>query len=177
MKKLLVFAMALLLVLPMATVVSAATTTLTFTVPEAEYTLVIPKSVEIPYKATRAEIGRISVKDTAGFAELKDLVVYVTLTPFTSPTTDSVLPYTLSGQQAAAGSKEYFFEDSFWIVFEGQEDGTLSKVTKFMVNNEITGADMWYVNFEENAWDALKPGDYTGYITFDAQVTEHAWAG
>ena len=172
MKKVLILLIALLLVLPLATVASAATMTMTLTVPEAEYTLVIPQNQQIPFRSKGEMLGPVSTKNASGFAEGKNLRVTVSAAPFTSATTDTVLTYTLSGQQAITGGKEFALGTNFDIVFEGQSDGSLG-FSKVMTGSGLEGFDCLEIDFNEDDWDDLKPGDYTATITFNAQIVEN----
>ena len=172
MKKLLALLIAFLLVLPLATVASAETMTMTLTVPEADYTLVIPRDQEIPFRSKGEVLGSVRVKDVSGFAEGKNLRVTVSAAPFTSATTDTVLTYTLSGQQAITGGKEFALGTNFDIVFEGQSDGSLG-FSKVMTGSGLEGFDCLEIDFNEDDWDDLKPGDYTATITFNAQIVEN----
>ena len=83
MKKLIALALAVTLLASMAVTVSAAnTTTLTATVPAAGYTLNIPANQEVNFGTTQADIGNITVTDSAGFAVGKNLQVTVTYDAF-----------------------------------------------------------------------------------------------
>ena len=74
MKKLLAVVLAMLTVFSFGTVAFAAnTTTLTTTVPDAEYTLNIPADQEIPFGATSTDIGNVTVTNASGFAVGKNL--------------------------------------------------------------------------------------------------------
>lgn len=173
MKKLLILAIALLLVLPLATVASAETMTMTFTVPEADYTLVIPRDQEIPFRSQGEVLGSVRVKDASGFTEGKNLLVTVSATPFTSATTDTALTYTLIGNQATAGGKKYDLGTNFDIVFEGQSDGSLG-FSKVMTGSGLQGFDALEIDFNEEDWDSLKPGNYSATVTFSADIVENA---
>ena len=175
MKKILALVIGLLLIVPMATVVSAASTTLTMVVPEAEYTLVIPKNQQISYRSKGEVLGGVSVKDTAGFSEGKDLEVTVTAAPFTCSTTDTELSYTLSAQQATAGGKEFELGTNFRIVFQGKSDGSLDTLSKVITKSSgAQSFDVLEIDFNDADWDDLKPGEYTATITFKAKVVENA---
>lgn len=127
----------------------------------------IPNDLEVPFRADSVAIGTVSVKDAAGFAEGKNLKVTVSAAPFTSDTTDTVMPYTLS---AGGGNP---FGEADYIFFAGKSDGTLG-TAQVSTSSGFEEAGTWHVNFEAEDWDALKPGNYTASITFSADVVENA---
>lgn len=97
MKKLIALALAVTLLASMAVTVSAAnTTTLTATVPAAGYTLNIPANQEVNFGTTQADIGNITVTDSAGFAVGKNLQVTVTYDAFSADKISTQIPYTAS---------------------------------------------------------------------------------
>ena len=178
MKKLMALLLVMILMLSTVCVASAETMTLTLTVPEAEYTLVIPQNVEVSYRAETVRIGTVSVKDVSGFAEGKDLMVTVTAAPFTSQTTDTVMPFTLTGVQAITNGKRFDLGTTAFLVFQGQPDGSLLSFPQTITAvYDVQGIDCLEIDFKAEDWDSLKPGDYTAVITFDAKVVEHGLAG
>ena len=79
MKKFIAIALAVLTVLSFSTVAFAAdTTTLTTTVPDATYTLNIPADQEIAFGTIDTDIGSMTVTNSSGFAEGKNLQVSLT---------------------------------------------------------------------------------------------------
>lgn len=172
MKKIITLLLVMLAVLSMVTVVSAETTTMTFTVPEADYTLVVPRNIEIPYKANAVQIGTIFVENASGFAAGRNLHVSVTLNPFTCADTDTVMPFTLGAVQAEIGQTPFEFEGTVLMAFEGYDDGTVDRLPRVLTNTEGMRADQWFVCFDAEDWNSLKPGDYTGSIVFNAFVSE-----
>ena len=178
MKKLMALLLVMILMLSTVCVASAETMTLTLTVPEAEYTLVIPQNVEVSYRAETVRIGTVSVKDVSGFAEGKDLMVTVTAAPFTSQTTDTVMPFTLTGVQAITNGKRFDLGTTAFLVFQGQADGSLLSFPQTITAvYDVQGIDFLEIDFKAEDWVSLKPGDYTAVITFDAKVVEHGLAG
>ena len=97
MKKIFAILLAVTLLASMATVVSAAesTTTLSTTVPAASYTLNIPADQTIEFGATETNIGNVTVTNSAGFAEGKNLSVTVTYDEFTSAGLSTTIPFSL----------------------------------------------------------------------------------
>ena len=178
MKKLMALLLVMILMLSTVCVASAETMTLTLTVPEAEYTLVIPQNVEVSYRAETVRIGTVSVKDVSGFAEGKDLMVTVTAAPFTSQTTDTVMPFTLVGDEEGMVPDRVDLGTTAFLLFQGQADGSLSTYSKCTLigdgNRTIT---LLYIQFEEEDWASLQPGDYTAVITFEAKIMEDCNCG
>ena len=83
MRKILSLALAIMMVFSMTVMASAAnTTTLTTTVPDAEYTLNIPADTVVKYGDERTDIGNITVTGSSGFSLGKNLEVTVTYEPF-----------------------------------------------------------------------------------------------
>ena len=96
MKKLFALLLAVIMVMSMATIVSAeSTTTLTTEVPAASYTLNVPAVVPIDFGATSTDIGNVTVTDATGFAEGKNLKVTVTYGAFTSEGAATSIPFVL----------------------------------------------------------------------------------
>jgi len=97
MKKFIAIAIAVLTVFSFTTVAFAeSTTTLTTTVPDAEYTLNIPADQEIEYNATRTNIGLVTVTNSAGFADGKNLCVTVTYDAFKNNENETTIPFILN---------------------------------------------------------------------------------
>ena len=96
MKKFFAILLAVTMFASMATVVSAeSTTTLSTTVPAASYTLNIPADQTIEFGATETNIGNVTVTNSAGFAEGKNLSVTVTYDEFTSAGLSTTIPFSL----------------------------------------------------------------------------------
>ena len=76
MKKFLTVILAIIMIIPSTMILCYAesTTTLTTTVPGATYTLNIPANQEITFGATETNIGNVTVTDSNGFAEGKNLL-------------------------------------------------------------------------------------------------------
>ena len=84
MKKIISLALVMALMLAMGTMAFAEkTTTLTTTVPDAEYTLNIPANQTVPFGAQSTEIGNVTVSDSSGFAVGKNIQVIVSYGDFT----------------------------------------------------------------------------------------------
>ena len=169
MKKTLSFLRALVLVLSMGTMAFAdGTTTLSTTVPPATYTLNIPADQEIAFGATRAEIGNVTVSDSSGFAEGKNLKVTLSYEPFKSKDVSSTIPFIimplLSGGVGSLPSGSS-------IVFQGEESGTVTEKGGLLQTSgsyaEMTGL---VLKIESTDWGKALGGDYTATITFTSEV-------
>lgn len=96
MKKLASFLLVLAMILSMGTLAFAdGTTTLSTTVPAAQYTLNIPADQTIPFGATSTEIGNVTVSDSSGFAKGKNLNVTVAYDAFSSADVSTTIPFEL----------------------------------------------------------------------------------
>lgn len=166
MKKLLAIAISLSLVCSFSTVVLAENTTvLTTTVPDATYTLNIPADQEIPFGATRTEIGNVTVADAAGFAREKNLQVTLTYEPFKADGASTVIPYKVNALHDDALPGDTVSEIST-IMFFGQENGGVS--TAF---NDNTGwIKSLFVDIQSEDWGKALAGEYSSTITFTAEV-------
>ena len=173
MKKLMALLLVMILMLSTVCVASAETMTLTLTVPEAEYTLVIPQNVEVSFGIKEEFLGAFYVEDTSGFSERKHLGVTVTASPFTSETTHTTMPFTLVGDEEGMVPDRVDLGTTAFLLFQGQADGSLSTYSKCTLigdgNRTIT---LLYIQFEEEDWASLQPGDYTAVITFEAEIIE-----
>ena len=186
MKKLISFALAVMLLASMAVNVSAAsTTTLTTTVPAASYTLNIPANQEISYGTTQADIGNITVTNAEGFAVGKNLEVTVTYDSFTAEGVSTIIPYSLSlyaeGSEENTGSSAYHSENKELpsgsvLVFQGKTSGIVSEnlllETRYITN---TGTKMIPVTSVRltalsEDWGKALAGEYSSVITFSTEV-------
>ena len=97
MRKFLAVLLAAMMVLSMATIASAETTTLTTTVPDATYTLNVPANQEIAFGAESTDIGTVTITDSSNFAKGKNISVTVTYGDFTCADTTTTIPMALIG--------------------------------------------------------------------------------
>lgn len=171
MKKLFAILLAVTLVASMAMIVSAAnTTTLTTTVPAATYTLNIPADQVIPFGATATNIGEISVTDSAGFAEGKNLKVTLTYTDFVCETASTTIPFVIRVSPyttAASDTSVINVASGEAITFIGLEKGTVEKYVSSKSGNELENT--WILMNSED-WGKALAGEYTATITFTAEV-------
>ena len=181
MKKLASFLLVLAMILSMGTLAFAdGITTLSTTVPAAQYTLNIPADQTIPFGATSTEIGNVTVSDSSGFAEGKNLNVTVTYDAFSSSDVSTTIPFELdmwailsngttfagrSGGLASGGN----------LVFRGLSSGIVE--SKAFIGLYPTGMnyDDEYLNqlkvsIASSNWGKALGGDYTAQITFTSEV-------
>ena len=169
MKKVLAIIMALVMMVPFASVAFAADTTLTTTVPEAAYTLNIPADQTIKFGATTTEIGVPTVTDTSGFADGKNLKVTLTYAPFSSTTTDSTIPFTIKFNDSDRGEYEYIYSSNS-LTFLGYSNGTTSELPCYKYNYSMLNYDKCFINIESRTWGRALAGDYKATITYTAEV-------
>lgn len=175
MKKLSAILMAVALLASMATVVSAAnTTTLTTTVPAATYTLNIPANQEISFGATSSDIGSVTVTNSTGFAEGKNLNVTITYNAFTSESLSTTIPFEVymqgkkyGGGDSGSTSGKTYASGSF-LIFEGQEDTTVRSLPRNF--DSYAEYDKMLINIKSEDWAKALGGNYTATITFTAEV-------
>ena len=175
MKKIFAILLAVMMLASMATVASAAsTTTLTTTVPAATYTLNIPADQEIPFGTTSTSIGNITVTNSSGFAEGKNLSVTATYNAFAANGISTQIPYILKLQ---AGTRSDEWASGTATMFKGKDDGTVAEKTFIMV--PPSGAGTAYSPSPVNAillvansddWGKALAGEYTSTITFTCEV-------
>lgn len=170
MKKAMAILLAMLMLIPFATIAFAAnTTTLTTTVPGAAYTLNIPSDQEIAYGATSTKIDAPTVTDSSGFAVDKNLYITATYSAFSSPTTDTTIPFSLyiSGE----GTLETWSSGKR-LKFLGQANGTVATNITFsnsFSNKDIT-SEKCSISIYSADWGKAAPGNYTATITFTTEV-------
>lgn len=167
MKKLFAILMVALMVVSMTTVVSAAnTTTLTTTVPAASYTLNIPADQTIPFGTEKIDIGNVTVTDSAGFAEGKNLKVTVTYEDFACSAVTTTIPYVLQPVMGLGTNIGSALKSGDFITFMGQNTGEVAEQAKVSAN-DMDG--LCFVADSED-WGKALAGEYTSTITFTAEV-------
>ena len=168
-KKTLSLFLVILLTLAVApSVLADGTTALTTTVPGPEYTLNIPADQTIEYGATGVSIGTMQVTESSGFAQGKDLAVTVTYTAFSCADTDTTIEFLLRPLDASGETIIGSVGDNTTYDFKGQTDGSLSQYSK-LGNNPGDVCD-FLLMIDSTTWGQADPGNYTGAITFTAQV-------
>ena len=179
MKKAITLALALLMVCSMSVTAFAATTTLTTTIPEATYTLNIPANQEIPYGTTEMKIGNVTVTESAGFADGKNLNVTITYEAFSATGISTKIPYTLSLYAAGTAQTNTAIEElssGTTISFIGKKDGTVATNTTIKAKSPSASnpvpADVTDIMFSalSEDWGKALAGEYTTTITFTSEV-------
>ena len=178
MKKFLAMILAVIMLSSMATVVSAAETTiLTTTVPAATYTLNIPANQEIEFGATETDIGNVTVTNSSGFAEGKNLSVTVTYDEFKAPGVSTTIPYSLQmSAPSSYGTTEEPLRSGSSMIFKGTAAGTGAEKTTIRVvvgnmghtsDEPISGI---LLVTKSTDWGKALGGVYTTTITFTCEV-------
>ena len=137
-------------------------TTVTVTVPQAEYVLSIPADQQIRSGDLSPSIGQVSVTESSGFADGKDLKVSVVFDEFTCETTDTTIPFKMS-----IGSSIDSTSSPLKLTFEGKNDGTVSSTPKGTGNY----SDL-YIRIDSNDWAKALAGAYKTIITYTAEVVK-----
>lgn len=179
MKKIVSIILVLVTILSMGTMAFAdGTTTLTTTVPDAKYTLNIPADQTVTFGAPSTEIGNVTIGDSSGFAEGKNVQVTISYSAFTSDEVSTTIPFLLRAYYpnpsttVMGGDKFQDITSGGIITFLGRSSGSVSEkavhpdiawdMTKLIA--EITSED----------WGKALGGDYTATITFTSEVVAEA---
>lgn len=183
MKKLFAIALAVAMFASMATVASAAenTTTLTTNVPAATYTLNIPANQEIPFGATKTNIGNVTVTNATNFAVGKNLVVNLTYGAFESEGVSTTIPFSIG--MVSGYSRPITLASGSSITFYGKADTTVEETVRetftFATTNasgttstheSVDYADEFRVYMDSADWGKALAGEYTATITFTCEV-------
>ena len=179
MKKLLAIAISLSFVCSFSTVALAENATvLTTTVPDATYTLNIPADQEIPFGETQANIGNVTVTDSAGFADGKDLQVTLTYEAFKADGVSTTIPYTVhrAAKQSftIGGPSDSHFSfpvpSGDFLTFRGYSNGSVAQEFRMETNNyNVTDKHLETIISSED-WGKALAGEYSSTITFTAEV-------
>lgn len=167
MKKVFAILMVAALLIPMATVASAAnTTTLTTTVPAASYTLNIPADQEIDFGDTYADIGELTVANASGFAEGKNLKVTISYSDFACEDVSTTIPIRVYANYENLFGNGTVISSGDALVFKGHSNGTV------LPNKDNDGNNLNYlaVAVSSTDWSKALAGEYTATITFSAEV-------
>lgn len=168
MKKAMAILLAMLMLIPFATIAFAAnTTTLTTTVPGAAYTLNIPSDQEIVYGAGSTKIDAPTVTDSSGFAEGKNLYITATYSAFSSSNTDTTIPFILKNN-ISARTEDWLSGDK--MKFLGQKTGTVDTNLTFYSGGMSFLSENCYIFIDSTDWGKAAPGNYTATITFTTEV-------
>ena len=175
MKKLLATLLTMGMVFSCSTAAFAANeTVLTTTVPDATYTLNIPANQEIPFGATSTDIGNVTVMDSSGFAQGKDLEVTAVFEEMKCENTNTTIPYRIHLPYEAfsdsGASDEYLESNGTPLIFHGKVDGTVyEKASASGIPNghKIRGLE---IEINSSDWGKALAGEYSSTITFTAEV-------
>ncbi len=168
MKKTAAILLAMLMLVPFATIAFAAnTTTLTTTVPGAAYTLNIPSDQEIAFGVLSTTIDAPTVTDSSGFAEGKNLYITATYSAFSSSTTDTTIPFILKNN-ISARTEDWLSGDK--MKFLGQENGTVDTNLTFYNGGMSFLSEKCFIVIDSVDWGKAAPGNYTATITFTTEV-------
>ena len=181
MKKLFALLLAVVMVMTMATMVSAETTTLTTEVPAAKYTMNIPADQKIEFGETATEIGFVTITDATNFAVGKNVKVTIEYTPFACEDVSTTIPFTLTAFDDAYTqytTNELAIASGDSVVFKGKSDGTVEKETfikSYTTSNSPPQTFQFYadnceVNVKSADWGKALAGAYTATITFTSEV-------
>ena len=182
MKKIFAILLAAAMLFSMATIASAAgsTTTLTTTVPAATYTLNIPADQEIPFGATSTIIGNITVTESTGFAEGKNLNVTLTYDKFTSEEVSTTIPYTIKGWHKTSDKTNPNWDSSALLsgttlTYLGTKSGSVKEQTQLEIqvfsNRDIHDVNKGFsVEILSDDWGKALAGEYSTTITFTCEV-------
>lgn len=164
MKKVIAFLMVIAMMIPLAVVASASTTTLTTNVPDAQYTLNIPADTVVPFGAESTELEpMLSVTGENGFAVGKNLLVTLTYDAFKCEGVSTTIPFTVG-----ASSTSKAIESGSSLLFEGESEGTVKSLPRRPGDNSYI-ANL-YVRVLRKDWGKALAGEYTATITFTAEV-------
>lgn len=179
MKRLFALTLAVMMVMSMATVVSAEnTTTLTTEVPNATYTLNIPADQTIDFGALETDIGFASITDSKNFAVGKNVKVTIEFTPFTCEGVSTTIPYTLTVKDSDYSYKTLPLKSGDSVTFTGKADGTVGSrvyLGEYTANQSPPKtyhmyADSCLLKTNSADWGKALAGTYTATITFTAEV-------
>lgn len=170
MKKFIAIAIAVLTVFSFTTVAFAeSTTTLTTTVPDAEYTLNIPADQEIPYGKMLTDIGNVTTTNSKYFAVGKNLKITVTYDDFTCADASTTIPISIIMKGNMASIQDVEIASGDILYFKGKADGTLSE-RPFATLEQMHEFTNMILNIKSADWGKALAGDYTATITFTAEV-------
>ncbi len=175
MKKLASFLLVLAMILSMGTLAFAdGTTTLSTTVPAAQYTLNIPADQTIPFGATTTEIGTVTVSDSSGFAEGKNLNVTLTYAPFSSTEVSTTIPFYIRTicTNASSSVNNGLIRSGDALVYKGLTSGevTSKAVLIVAIDGKFHYLDHLNIEMHSTDWGKALGGDYTAQITFTSEV-------
>ncbi len=176
MKKLIAIFVVVAILASMSVSVSAATTTLSTTVPEATYTLNIPANQEITYGATNTNIGTVTITDSNGFAEGKNVYVKVEYDGvFKADGVATTIPYSINKEGGYATNGNFFKHElpsGSYLTFAGTNTGETNEYFEMVNGESILSVNQALLVIMDSAdWGKALGGEYSTTITFTAQVS------
>ena len=163
MRKIIALLMVIAMMIPLATVASASTTTLTTTVPSAEYTLVIPEDTTVEFGSLFTKLTpMVTVSNAKGFANGKNLAVTVNYDAFKCEGVSTTIPFKLTPNSDSNKA----WESGTSIIFEGKADGTIATTATW----GTLGLPYIGVKVLSDDWGKALAGTYTAVLTFSSEV-------
>mgnify|MGYP004659600365 CR=1 FL=1 len=178
MKRLLTLLMAVLMLgtLTIPVFADGNTTTLTTTVPEAEYTLTIPADMEISYGTETVVIGEIKATSVSGFTVGKGLKVKIEHTEFTCSGVETTIPFQLAITASADNPIDNIFcspsSGSFSLTFRKRSGEAILKPTVKKTTTTWSTYGEAHVLFKAKSsdWANALAGNYNATLTFSSEV-------
>ncbi len=161
------------------TVFAENTTTLTTTVPDATYTLNIPADQEITFGATSTNIGNVTVTDSSGFAEGKDLQVTVDYEAFSCDDVSTTIPYQLYLYSEGALYTDTIKRElpsGAYFTFRGNSNGSTEEEVWLRDDPNLSNGfwqrymDYLQIDVTSESWGKALAGNYSTTITFTSEV-------
>ena len=183
MKKLIAIVLAVLTVFSFSAVAFAEgnTTTLTTTVPDATYTLNIPADQQITFGATSTDIGNVTVTNSSGFAEGKDLHVTLTYDNFKSEGLSTTIPYYINSYGRYSSRPQDTVtvkkESGSFLTFYGEASGSCKEyfyLASLSHGEALDDTKVLQVKIDSADWGKALGGEYTSTITFTAEVVSES---
>ncbi len=169
MRKILSLVLAVVMMFSMTIMASAAnTTTLTTTVPDAEYILNVPKDQTISFGATSTDIGEITVTDASGFAVGKNLNVTISFDAFKCNDTTTTIPYYILMDNPDGYGEAINVTSGTVVTFKGTANGNTN--THVMSEDNKYSLTQSIVKIDSADWGKALGGTYSSTITFSAEV-------
>ena len=172
MKKFIAIVLAVLTVFSFSTAAFAEgnTTTLTTTVPDATYTLNIPADQEIAFGTIDTDIGSMTVTNSSGFAEGKNLQVTLTFDSFKAEGLSTTIPFRI--KPMTDNSYSDLCSTGEKLAFLGNVDGTVSEYPYDHIEKGKNGIEIKSLGIMiySTDWGKALGGEYTSTITFTAEV-------
>lgn len=170
MKRLLTLLMAVLILgtLTIPVFADGNTTTLTTTVPEAEYTMTIPEDMNIAFGTSRVNIGQVNITPVKGFTSGKGVEVDITREPFSCPDVETTIPFSVYAYDKDEKNQLQEQSGDTTVIEFRMSDGTLKP--SYIKSGSHYTANECNVILAGFQWAAALAGDYSATVTFTAKV-------